>query len=96
MIGLSRSGSTIDTVQHLRLAQSGGHFTVAITHRARSPVTRYASAVLFTSTQEDPLTGSVLGNLTSQALVLELLYSAVLSRRPEGPHHAARHRRVGG
>ena len=83
VIGLSSSGSTIDTVQHLRLAQSGGHFTVAVTHRARSPVTRYASAVLFTSTQEDPLTGSVLGTLTSQALVLELLYSAVLSRRPE-------------
>lgn len=83
VIGLSSSGSTIDTVQHLRLAQSQGHFTLAITHRARSPVTRYASAVLFTSTQEDPLSDSVLGTLTSQALVLEMLYRALLERRPE-------------
>lgn len=83
VIGLSGSGSTIDTVQHLKLAQSHGHFTVSVTHRASSPVTRYASAVLFASTQEDPLTGSVLGTLTSQALVLEMLYAAVLTRRPE-------------
>ncbi|TSA83840.1 MurR/RpiR family transcriptional regulator [Deinococcus detaillensis] len=83
VIGLSSSGSTIDTVQHLRLAQSQGHFTLAITHRARSPVTRYASAVLFTSTQEDPLSDSVLGTLTSQALVLEMLYRSLLDRRPE-------------
>ncbi|GAA4008572.1 MurR/RpiR family transcriptional regulator [Deinococcus rubellus] len=83
VIGLSSSGSTIDTVQHLKLAQSQGHYTVALTHRARSPVTRYASAVLFTSTQEDPLSDSVLGTLTSQALALEMLYRAVLTRRPE-------------
>ena len=83
IIGLSSSGSTIDTVQHLKLAHSQGHYTVAVTHRARSPVTRHASAVLFTSTQEDPLTGSTLGTLTSQALVLEMLYGAVLDRRPE-------------
>ncbi|AWN22029.1 MurR/RpiR family transcriptional regulator [Deinococcus irradiatisoli] len=83
VIGLSSSGSTIDTVQHLKLAQAQGHFTVALTHRARSPVTRYASAVLFTSTQEDPLSDSVLGTLTSQVLTLEMLYRAVLSRRPE-------------
>lgn len=83
VIGLSGSGSTIDTVQHLKLAQQGGHFTVSITHRASSPVTRYASAVLFASTQEDPLTDNVLGTLTSQALVLEMLYAAVLARRPE-------------
>lgn len=83
IIGLSSSGSTIDTVQHLKLAHTQGHYTVAVTHRARSPVTRHASAVLFTSTQEDPLTDSVLGTLTSQALVLEMLYGAVLTRRPE-------------
>jgi len=83
VIALSSSGSTIDTVQHLRLAQSHGHYTVAITHRARSPITRHAKAVLFTSTQEDPLTDSVLDTLVSQTLVLEVLYAALLARRPE-------------
>ncbi|WP_221090713.1 MurR/RpiR family transcriptional regulator [Deinococcus aquaedulcis] len=83
VIGLTSSGSTIDTVQHLRLAQSHGHYTVAITHRASSPVTRYASKVLFTSRQEEPLTDAVLDTLISQTLVLEVLYAGLLSRRPE-------------
>ncbi|EYB68159.1 RpiR family transcriptional regulator [Deinococcus phoenicis] len=83
VIGISSSGSTIDTVQHLRLAQAHGHYTVALTHRASSPVTRYASAVLFTAAQEAPLTDSVLATLSSQTLMLELLYTAILARRPE-------------
>ncbi|SMB79275.1 MurR/RpiR family transcriptional regulator [Deinococcus hopiensis] len=83
VIGISSSGSTIDTVQHLHLAQNHGHFTVALTHRGSSPVTRYARAVLFTAAQEDPLRDSVLATLSSQTLMLELLYAAVLARRPE-------------
>ena len=82
-IGLSSSGSTIDTVQHLKLAQSCGVYTVAITHRASSPITRHANAVLFTAAQEDPLTDAVLDTLTSQIMLLEVLYAAVLSHRPE-------------
>lgn len=83
VIAISSSGSTIDTVQHLRLAQGHGQYTVAITHRASSPITRYAKTVLFTSTQEEPLTDSVLDTLASQTLVLEVLYAALLARRPE-------------
>jgi DNA-binding MurR/RpiR family transcriptional regulator len=83
VIGLSSSGSTIDTVQHLQLARNHGHYTVAVTHRASSPITRYASDVLFTAAQEDPLSDSVLDTLTSQALMLELLYAAILPKRPE-------------
>jgi len=83
VIGLSSSGSTIDTVQHLQLAQKHGHYTVAITHQARSPITRHASDVLFTAAQENPLSDSVLDTLISQALALELLYAALLPKRPE-------------
>lgn len=83
VLALSSSGGTIDTVQHLKLAQAHGHYTVAITHHASSPVTRYASAVLFTAAQEDPLTDKVLDTLTSQTLLLELLYTQLLTHRPE-------------
>ncbi|OLV15563.1 Sialic acid utilization regulator, RpiR family [Deinococcus marmoris] len=83
VIGLSSSGSTIDTVQHLKLAQSCGVSTVAITHRASSPITRHAGMVLFTAAQEDPLTDAVLDTLTSQVMLLEVLYAAVLGHRPE-------------
>jgi DNA-binding MurR/RpiR family transcriptional regulator len=83
VIGISSSGSTIDTVQHLKLAQSCGISTVAITHRASSPITRHANAVLCTAAQEDPLTDAVLDTLTSQVMLLEVLYAAVLVHRPE-------------
>jgi DNA-binding MurR/RpiR family transcriptional regulator len=83
VIGLSSSGSTIDTVQHLRLSQAHQLYTVAVTHRSSSPVTRHADAILFTSAQEVPLKDSVLDTLVSQALVLDLLYTAVLARHPD-------------
>lgn len=83
VIGLSSSGSTIDTVQHLKLAKARGVYTVAVTHRSSSPVTRHADAILFTSAQESPLKDGVFDTLVSQALVLDLLYAAVLSRRPD-------------
>ena len=83
VIGLSGTGSTLDTIGHLKLAQQCGLYTVAVTHRAASPITRHASAVLFTARQEDPLTDGVLDTLTSQLLLLEALYAALLTRRPE-------------
>ncbi|UBV44915.1 MurR/RpiR family transcriptional regulator (plasmid) [Deinococcus taeanensis] len=83
VIGISSSGSTIDTVQHLRLAHSHQHYTVALVHRPSSPITRHASAVLFSAAQEDPLTDAVLSTISSQMLMLELLYMAVLAHRPE-------------
>lgn len=83
VIGLSGTGSTLDTIGHLKLAQECGLYTVAVTHRAASPITRHASAVLFTASQEDPLTDGVLDTLTSQLLLLEALYAALLTRRPE-------------
>ena len=39
--------------------------------------------MLFTAAQEDPLRDTVLATLSSQTLMLELLYAAVLARRPE-------------
>lgn len=85
VVGISSSGSTIDTVQHLRLARARGVGTVALTHRPRSPITRYADAALYTATQEEPLTDAVLTTLTSQILVLEVLYAAVLALLPGAP-----------
>ena len=83
VIGLSGTGSTLDTIGHLKLAQECGLYTVAVTHRAASPITRHASAVLFTASQEDPMTDGVLDTLTSQLLLLEALYAALLTHRPE-------------
>ncbi len=74
LIGITRSGSTIDTVQNLKAAFQTGAFTVAITHRATSPITQYAREVLYTASPESPLAGGAISSLTSQILLLEVLY----------------------
>ncbi|SMB79195.1 MurR/RpiR family transcriptional regulator [Deinococcus hopiensis] len=82
VIGLTRSGSTIDTVQTLKLAAARGAFTVAVTHRASSPVTRYAREVLSTASPEAPLAGGAISSLVSQVLIIEALYLTLLPRLP--------------
>ncbi|TDE86139.1 MurR/RpiR family transcriptional regulator [Deinococcus sp. S9] len=82
VVGFTRSGSTIDTVQTLRLAASKGACTVAVTHRASSPVTRYAREVLAISSPESPLAGGALSSLVSQVLLVEALYLVLLPLLP--------------
>lgn len=82
VIGLTRSGSTIDTVQTLKLAAARGAFTVAVTHRASSPITRHAREVLSTSSPEGPLAGGAISSLVSQVLIIEALYLTLLPRLP--------------
>lgn len=80
-IGISRSGSTVDTVRALELARAAGAFTVALTHRARSPLAS-ADAVLHTSSPESPLTGGAVSSKVGQLLVLDVLFTALLARLP--------------
>jgi len=85
MIAITRSGSTIDTVQALKIAHEQGAFTVAITNRASSPITQYAREVLYTASPEGPLAGGAISSLTSQILLLEVLYLALVNAVPSAP-----------
>jgi len=79
LIGVTRSGSTIDTVQNLKVAAKGGAFTVAVTHRATSPITQFAREILYTASPESPLAGGALSSFSSQILLLEVLYLEIVS-----------------
>ncbi|ADV66203.1 MurR/RpiR family transcriptional regulator [Deinococcus maricopensis] len=83
VLGLTRSGSTIDTVQTLTVAYERGAHTVAVTNRASSPITRVARDVLFTAAPESPLAGGAISSFTSQVLLLEALYLAVYALIPD-------------
>lgn len=83
-IGVSSSGSVIDTVAALRTAKEAGAFTVALTNRARSPLTAVSDAVLLASSPESPLTGGAVPSKIGQLLVLEVLFSALLGQREGG------------
>lgn len=84
-IGVSSSGSIIDTVHALQTARKAGAFTVALTNRAKSPMTASSSAVLLASSPESPLTGGAIPSKIGQLLVLDVLFSSLLSLRKSGP-----------
>ena len=81
-LGISCSGSTTDTVHCLRQAKLAGARTVAITHRAKSPITRHADHVLYTASPTDSLGGAV-ATTVGQLLVLEALYRGLSLRLPQ-------------
>lgn len=80
MVAFTRSGSTLDTIQNLRLARAAGAYTLAVTHRASSPVTQHADDVLYTASPEGPLAGGAISSLVSQLLVVEVLFLGVLKQ----------------
>ena len=85
VIGISRSGSTIDTVNTLRIARSTGAFTALVTHSVRSPAAQYADAVLFSASPEDPLSGGSVPSKIGQLLILEVMYRTLASRLATAP-----------
>lgn len=72
-IGISSSGSTLDTLRALTLAKEAGAFTVAVTNRLRSPLAKVADRSLFASPPESPLTGGDVFAKIGQLLVMEAL-----------------------
>jgi len=72
-IGVSSSGSTLDTLQALKAAREAGAFTVAVTNRMKSPLAKVADRNLLASPPESPLTGGDVFAKIGQLLVLEAL-----------------------
>lgn len=81
MIGISRSGSTIDTVRALEIAKANGVTTVAVSQRFKSPAVAVADFTLFTASTESPLTGGSIPSKLGQLLLLDALFAALLARR---------------
>lgn len=83
-IGLSVSGSSIDTVKALEIARKTGAFSVAITCRAKSPITRQADLVLLSSAPESPLTRGSLSTKMGYLLILDTLFTLAVLQHPKG------------
>lgn len=82
-IGVSSSGSTLDTLQALKAAKEAGAFTVAITNRLKSPLAKVADRSLFASPPESPLTGGDVFAKFGQLLLLEAIARLMLERDAE-------------
>jgi DNA-binding MurR/RpiR family transcriptional regulator len=76
-VGISHTGSTLDTVQALAEARRRGATTVALTNHARSPLVEHADCVLTTATRETTFRSGAMASRIAQLLVVDLLFVAV-------------------
>ncbi|MGF1765623.1 MurR/RpiR family transcriptional regulator [Aliivibrio kagoshimensis] len=77
-IGLSHSGSSVETTKALRLARESGATTVALTHNPRSAIAAQADFVLVNGNRQGHLQGDSIGTKISQLFVLDLLYTLIV------------------
>jgi len=82
-IGISSSGSTVDSVHAMRTAKAAGAATIVVVNRMKSPITRFADCVLLASTHESPLSGGGVASKMSQFYVLEVLFSVLRREMPD-------------
>lgn len=76
-LAISHSGSTIDTVEYLRLARESGASTIALTNFAQSSLVENADVVLTTAARETKFRSGALGSRIAQLMVVDCLFTGV-------------------
>ncbi len=79
-IAISHTGTTIDTVQALRIAETGGALTIAITNVRDSPLTVHARQVLTTAARETTFRSGAMSSRIAQLAVVDCLFVGVAQR----------------
>ena len=82
-LGISHTGTTIDTIDPLRLAAARGATTVAITNFGASPITEHASLVLTTAARETTFRSGATASRIAQLAVVDCLFVAIAQRSYE-------------
>lgn len=77
-IGITYSGCSKDTVDALRIARERGAVTIVMTNFRDSVISRYADHLICTS-QEQHMYGDAIFSRTSQILVVDMLYLAIIA-----------------
>ncbi|MBQ8742375.1 MAG: MurR/RpiR family transcriptional regulator [Clostridia bacterium] len=75
VIGISHSGASEDILDAMRIAKSGGAFTVAITNYQKSPIEAVSDAVLYTVSDETNYRILGLSSRISQLSIIDTIYS---------------------
>ncbi|MPZ64580.1 MAG: SIS domain-containing protein [Pseudonocardiaceae bacterium] len=87
-VGVSHTGSTLETVDALARARLNGACTVAITNFPRSPITEVADHVLTTAARETTFRAGALVSRTAQLTVVDCLFIGVAQRHHESAQRA--------
>lgn len=79
-IGISHTGSTVDTVEALQEAKRAGATTVALTNFPRSAVAMVADHVLTTAARETTFRSGAMSSRIAQLTVIDCLFIGVAQR----------------
>jgi DNA-binding MurR/RpiR family transcriptional regulator len=79
-IGISHTGSTVDTVDALCAARESGARTIAITNFVPSPITAHADLVLTTAARETTFRSGAMASRIAQLAVIDCLFVGVAQR----------------
>ena len=79
-IGISHTGTTIDTFDALRVARQHGATTIAVTNFAKSPITEQADVVLTTAARETTFRSGAMASRIAQLALIDCLFTGVAQR----------------
>jgi len=79
-IGISHTGTTVDTIDALAEARTHGAVTVAVTNFPRSPIARAAEHVLTTAARETTFRSGATASRLAQLTVVDCLFVGVAQR----------------
>jgi DNA-binding MurR/RpiR family transcriptional regulator/CubicO group peptidase (beta-lactamase class C family) len=82
-IAISHTGTTIDTIEALRVAESRGATTIAITNFGDSPLAGHARLVLTTAARETTFRSGAMASRIAQLAVVDCLFVGVAQRSYE-------------
>lgn len=82
-IGISHTGTTIDTVDALRVARNHGARTIAVTNFEGSTIAAISDLVLLTAARETTFRSGSMSSRIAQLALVDCLFSAVAQRSYE-------------
>lgn len=78
VIAISHSGSTIDTVNALKIAKKSGAKTIALTNYKASTISEYADITFYTGDSETTFYSETMVSRISQLAIVDMLYMGIL------------------
>ena len=79
-IGISHTGTTIDTIDALRVAQRRGATTISVTNYEMSPIAAVSELVLTTVARETTFSAGVMSSRIAQFALVDCLFAGMAQR----------------
>lgn len=83
VIGVSHSGSSVDVVESLKLAQEKGAKTICLTHSGSSPILKYSDIALFTGAEETKYSFLGMNSRIAQLAIIDSIYNYIVLNMSE-------------